>query len=188
MTTSNYPGALDALTDVPANQAELPTHPTQHNMAHAAINALQETLGLNPQGDAATVKARLDAITAALTFTEVTTGAVAESGWTLIGFKVYISADRTLINVEVDVERTGSSFTVSSVGDVPNTVLVTLPPACRGLLTVPLSTFVTGRMAAAYLAGPTGEVKLAAVAGAGNSIDIGERIRVNGFGYLGGSA
>lgn len=42
---STYPDALDDFADVPANQAELPTHSTNHNAERSAINALQAAVG-----------------------------------------------------------------------------------------------------------------------------------------------
>ena len=64
---SSYPGALDALptTNVDGD-ASATLHPTLHNDANAAINAIQETLGTNPQGSEADVAARLAAIEGSL--------------------------------------------------------------------------------------------------------------------------
>lgn len=64
MTTS-YPGAIDTLTNPtpsdPLNSATVP-HASQHANANDAIEAIQNTLGTNPQGGSASVKARLDAV------------------------------------------------------------------------------------------------------------------------------
>lgn len=60
---STYPGALDALTTASANgTASFTTHPALHNDANSAINAVQSTLGTNPQGGEATVSARIAAL------------------------------------------------------------------------------------------------------------------------------
>ena len=60
---SAYPGALDALTTASANATpSTDTHPALHNNANAAINAIQSTLGTNPQGSEASVAARIAAL------------------------------------------------------------------------------------------------------------------------------
>ena len=63
---SNYPSGLDSFTN-PAGTDNLAAgigHAAQHANANDAIEAIESTLGLNPQGASATVKARLDAIEA----------------------------------------------------------------------------------------------------------------------------
>lgn len=67
---SSYPGALDSLpnptstTPLDSSTAGL-AHHTQHANANDAIEAIQATLGVNPQGSEATVAARLAVIAAA---------------------------------------------------------------------------------------------------------------------------
>lgn len=62
---TNYPGALDSFTNPTANDtlssATVP-HADQHANANDAIEAIQATLGINPQGGSATVVARLNSI------------------------------------------------------------------------------------------------------------------------------
>ena len=62
---TNYPGALDTLTNPTAtdamNSATVP-HATQHANLNDAMKAVQATLGTNPQGAQATVSARIAAI------------------------------------------------------------------------------------------------------------------------------
>ena len=63
---SNYPSGLDSFTN-PAGTDNLSAgigHAAQHANANDAIEAIESTLGLNPQGASATVKARFDAIEA----------------------------------------------------------------------------------------------------------------------------
>lgn len=64
---TNYPGALDSFTNPTANDtlnsATVP-HADQHANANDAIEAIQATLGINPQGGSATVVARLNALDA----------------------------------------------------------------------------------------------------------------------------
>ena len=60
---TNYPGALDTLTNPigtdALNNATTP-HATQHTDANDAIEAIQAELGVNPKGSSATVVARLN--------------------------------------------------------------------------------------------------------------------------------
>lgn len=103
---SAYPGALDALTN-PSGSDSLDTpavlHSAQHTNANDAVEAIEATLGVNPQGGSATVKARLDALTAATKTTRlpytwtISTPAVA-SGDTdfIMGFMVPVPAGQTV--------------------------------------------------------------------------------------------
>lgn len=65
---SSYPGGLDSFTNPagsdPLNTAGAKLHSAQHSNANDAIEAIQSTLGLDPQGAEADVAARLDAIEA----------------------------------------------------------------------------------------------------------------------------
>lgn len=63
-TTSTYPAALDSLSN-PASSTQLDAsgdlgHARQHTRANDAIEALQATLGVDPQGSYPSVVARLD--------------------------------------------------------------------------------------------------------------------------------
>jgi len=60
MTTA-YPGALDVLTN-PASGDVLTGHASQHANVNDAVESIEATLGTNPQGGSASVKARLDAL------------------------------------------------------------------------------------------------------------------------------
>jgi hypothetical protein len=63
--STNYPGALDSFVNPTAtdtlDSATVP-HATQHADANDAIEAIEVTLGVNPQGGSATVVARLTAL------------------------------------------------------------------------------------------------------------------------------
>jgi hypothetical protein len=60
---SDYPSAKDNLAeDFTNSTAAEDNHPAAHNDANSAINAIQDTLGINPQGDSDTVAARMTAI------------------------------------------------------------------------------------------------------------------------------
>jgi len=63
MMATNYPGALDTLTN-PASTDRLtsPSHAAQHANANDAIEAIQATLGIDPQGSESTVGARIAAL------------------------------------------------------------------------------------------------------------------------------
>lgn len=59
---SNYPGALDNLaTDKANNTTSQDDHPAHHNDLASAVNAVQSTLGVDPQGGSADVDARITA-------------------------------------------------------------------------------------------------------------------------------
>jgi hypothetical protein len=60
---TNYPGALDVLTN-PASTDRLttPSHAEQHANVNDAVEAIQATLGVNPQGASATVSDRQERI------------------------------------------------------------------------------------------------------------------------------
>lgn len=60
---SSYPGALDTLTNpTSTDYQDTVDHAAQHANANDAIEAVQATLGVDPQGDAATVAARIGVI------------------------------------------------------------------------------------------------------------------------------
>lgn len=62
---TTYPAAIDQITDAPAGNVPLgasaPTHTEVHQKVADVVNAIQETLGEDPQGSAATVAARIAA-------------------------------------------------------------------------------------------------------------------------------
>lgn len=67
---SNYPTNFDIYTNPSASQplnASTVPHAQQHANLNDAMRAVQSTLGLKPQGTAATVEARIAAIEARLT-------------------------------------------------------------------------------------------------------------------------
>jgi len=62
---TNYPGAIDSLTNPSAGDAlTSPSHSAQHANANDAIKAIETELGTDPSGASATVKARFEAIEA----------------------------------------------------------------------------------------------------------------------------
>lgn len=60
---STYPGALDALTNPAGSEfQDGPSHAAQHANANDALEAVQATLGVNPQGSEDDVAARIAAL------------------------------------------------------------------------------------------------------------------------------
>lgn len=60
---SSYPGALDSLTNpVATDPLNNPAHAGQHADANDAIEAIQSTLGINPEGTYSTVAERMDEV------------------------------------------------------------------------------------------------------------------------------
>lgn len=79
---SSYPGGLDAFTNPTASDtldsATVP-HADQHSNANDAIEAIESTLGVNPQGGSATVVARLTALDSTVAGKETPSGAQAKA-------------------------------------------------------------------------------------------------------------
>lgn len=66
---SAFPGGLDNFTNPTASDSldsVVVPHATQHANSNDAIEAIEATLGTNPQGDSATVKARFDSVDTAV--------------------------------------------------------------------------------------------------------------------------
>jgi hypothetical protein len=86
---SKYPGSLDALTNpVATDPLNNPAHAEQHEDANDAIEAIQSTLGTNPEGGYATVDARLTDIASAATSASVFAAAAAVSASVAQGAEV----------------------------------------------------------------------------------------------------
>lgn len=77
---TNYPGAVDTLTNpVAADPLSSPAHAGQHTNANDAIEAIEGTLGVNPQGAYATVAARMAVVDSAAASAAVSASAAAVS-------------------------------------------------------------------------------------------------------------
>lgn len=64
---SNYPDSFDNFTNPgPADSMQVVSHSSQHSNENDAIEAIEQVLGLNPEGSEASVRARLEAIETAL--------------------------------------------------------------------------------------------------------------------------
>ena len=82
---SSYPAGLDTISVPGANLSGPPLHSTVHDEVKDAIEAIEATLGINPQGGSATVVARLNAIVGSkvLQVVNTQTGAVATGTTTI---------------------------------------------------------------------------------------------------------
>lgn len=71
-TDSEYPGGFDDFPAHGALQSDEPTHDDFHVLTENSVEAIQSTLGLNPQGSQASVSARFDTLEADSGFQPVT--------------------------------------------------------------------------------------------------------------------
>lgn len=77
---TTYPGAIDSLTNpVSTDPLSSPAHAGQHTNANDAIEAIEGTLGVNPQGAYATVAARMAVVDSAAASAAVSASAAAVS-------------------------------------------------------------------------------------------------------------
>jgi len=133
---SSFPGGLDSFTNPTAtdtlDSATVP-HADQHSNANDAIEAIESTLGVNPQGGSATVVARLDDVDTSLTgkasTTHASTHGVAGSD------PVAISATQVTAGT-LPVVRGGTGVTTST--GTGNNVL-SASPTLTGVPTAPLA-------------------------------------------------
>lgn len=111
---SGYPAAIDNFTDPTAgdnlNTAGV-IHATLHTNVNDAINAIQTELGILPKGAAASVKARLDAIDAALAARSLAADEGAASGIATLD-----AGSMLVQNVDAGKMTTG----ILNVGRIPN--------------------------------------------------------------------
>ena len=115
---SSYPGGLDAFTNPTASDtldsATVP-HAAQHSNANDAIEAIESTLGVNPQGSSATVVARLADLDSAVAGKAPATGIDP----TAIAGTAVITTDARLSNTRVP---TAHASTHGVAGSDPITV------------------------------------------------------------------
>lgn len=139
MSASNYPAGYDSLTDPtgadPLDSLTVP-HADQHADLNSAVEAIQQTLGTNPQGTHPTVRDRLAGLGYA-SMTSTTSRAIGTGskvftvnnvGWYTVGTRVRVMdaaaqttnwmegliTDITGLNVTVSVDTTAGSGTKSS--------------------------------------------------------------------------
>ena len=131
---SSFPGGLDSFTNPTAtdtlDSATVP-HAAQHANANDAIEAIESTLGVNPQGSSATVVARLDGVDTTVagkaSTTHASTHGVAGSD------PVAISATQVTAGT-LPVARGGTGVTTST-GTVNN--VLSASPTFTGVPTAP---------------------------------------------------
>ena len=115
---SSYPGALDTVPGPGATLDSASGHTAWHSEVNEAALATQAVLGLNPQGSAATVAARLTTITN----TASTALANADSAYFQAGVA---NAGVAAVNAELGANPSGASATVADrlgllgLADVP---------------------------------------------------------------------
>ncbi len=116
---SVYPGALDALTNpTAASPLTAPSHADQHIDANDCIEAVEATLGINPQGAYATIEARLAALSTTIARQElVTTQNITGTDTVLtdvLGFLPASNASvRLFLNGVFQQQGVGADYTVS---------------------------------------------------------------------------
>ena len=115
---SNYPGALDTLSN-PASGDALNAgsgHAAQHANANDAIEAIEAELGTNPKGASASVKARLDAVDTAVSG-KLAASAVSAFGLTLVDDADAATARTTLGLGGAATLNVGTSAGTVAAGD-----------------------------------------------------------------------
>jgi len=138
MSTS-YPGALDSFVNPTAtdtlDSATVP-HATQHGDANDAIEAIQVTLGINPQGSSASVVARLTALDSTVAG-KAATNQTMYVGTTALAIN-RSSSSQTLTGVSIDGNAaTVTNGVTTATTSLPNVTSVnsTTIPASATLLT-----------------------------------------------------
>ena len=88
--------------------------------------------------------------------------------------------------VWVRAQRTTSALTPNAEGDFTNETVAVLTTDCRGSVTTlqPLTSGHVGRTLSGFYNVVTGQVAIAASAGAGDAIDVGEEITLGGVVFL----
>lgn len=130
MATS-YPAGVDALTNpVGTDPMSLPAHATQHANANDAIEAIETTLGTNPQGSASTVSARVLAVenfipamtasvdAAALSASQSATSAAAANAYEISASTIYINFDKRYLgsaSVAPTLDNQGASLVTGAL-------------------------------------------------------------------------
>ncbi len=129
---SSYPSSADALSNPASGDALSTGHAAQHANANDAIEAIEATLGLNPQGGSATVKARLDVIEAAdwVTSTRILDGTIVNGD---ISASAAIDPSKVAQNVvtfsNADAVVATSTRKLAQIGTMSASRTVTLPAA-----------------------------------------------------------
>lgn len=129
---SNYPAALDSLSNPDGGDALSTGHAAQHGNVNDAVEAIEGELGTDPAGASATVKARFEAIEAnswvtsariadgTVTGTDIASGTVTSANL----------VDGTIVNADVSgtaaIDKTkisGTAVTVADTGTVTSAMI-----------------------------------------------------------------
>jgi len=117
---SSYPGGLDNFTNPSASDtldsATVP-HADQHGNANDAIEAIESTLGVNPQGSSATVVARLTALDSTVAGKAPATGISpsAITGTAVITSDYRLSDARTPLDASVTDAKIATTLSPSKI-------------------------------------------------------------------------
>lgn len=109
-----YPGAIDSLTNPTASDnldTALVLHTSQHTNVNDAVEAIETELGTNPKGAALSVKARLDAVDAAIAARSLLADEGASNGIATLD-----GSSKLVQNVDASKVNSG----VFAVGRIPN--------------------------------------------------------------------
>jgi hypothetical protein len=121
-----YPGALDDFTNPTAsdslNDPTVP-HATQHADANDAIEAIQATLGIDPQGTEATVDARIGALET--TVDTASTGLVDRVDALETGLGDPVGSDLALNIAQVTADAADELVAGEAAGEVDDTAVAT---------------------------------------------------------------
>jgi len=131
---SVYPGALDNFaeaspTNLGDNDATGRTHSERHDDVEAAVEAVQGELGLNPSGDFATVRARLDDLDEGFGNTSSTTTLTPASGskvFTVDLIGSYVVGSFVVVSSLADPVNIYMRGQISDITGLDITVLVTV--------------------------------------------------------------
>ena len=142
---TNYPGALDSLTNPTAtdtlDSVTVP-HASQHTDINDAVEAIEGELGTNPKGAKATVKARLDDVDTAITGKVATTTTISTTAPLTGGGD--LSANRTFA---VSAASTSASGVVqlSDSTSTTSSVLAATPTAVKAAYDAAVASVQTTR-------------------------------------------
>ena len=188
---STYPATLDALTNpAPGDSQALVSHAGQHTAANDAIEAIEATLGVNPQDSYATVAARLTAIAAGVIGPTGPTGATGATGADGKAVRNGTTAPTSGIGVDGDFYLYTSTSTLygpkaAGAWPTPGVVLIGAAGAA-GAAGATGAKGDTGATGAAGTAGATGATGAAGAAGAdGKTVRSGTTAPSSGLGVDG---
>lgn len=176
---SSYPSGLDALTNpLPGDSTVTVSHAAQHGNANDAIEAIEATLGVNPQGGSASVKARLDAADTATAARAV--GAASSTDNTLPRFDGTSGKTLQGSGVVVDDSNAVSGVSTLSCGAITSSGnLAAVAGLFSGAVSVTDTTDST--------TSTTGSLKTAGGLGVAKAVNVGTTLAVTGASTFSGN-